>query len=34
MIPGEYLLGDGEIEANVGRETAQLAVDWSRITIC
>ncbi|HEU5189699.1 MAG TPA: urease subunit beta [Methylomirabilota bacterium] len=26
MIPGEYLLGDGEIEANVGRETAQLAV--------
>ena len=26
MIPGEYLLGDGEIEANVGRETAQLTV--------
>ena len=26
MIPGEYLLGDGEIEANVGRETAQVTV--------
>jgi len=26
MIPGEYLLGDGDIEANVGRETAQLTV--------
>ena len=26
MIPGEYLLDDGEIEANVGRETAQLTV--------
>ena len=26
MIPGEYLLGDGDIEANVGRRTAQLTV--------
>ena len=26
MIPGEYLLGDGDIEANVGRETAQVTV--------
>jgi urease beta subunit len=26
MIPGEYVLGDGEIEANVGRRTAQLTV--------
>ena len=26
MIPGEYLLGDGDIDANVGRETAQLTV--------
>jgi urease beta subunit len=26
MIPGEYLLGDGDIEANVGRATAELTV--------
>ena len=26
MIPGEYLLGEGEIEANAGKATAQLAV--------
>jgi urease beta subunit len=26
MIPGEYLLGDGDIEANVGRATAQVTV--------
>src|SRR6266852_9572171 len=26
MIPGEYLLGDGEIEANVGRRTVELTV--------
>jgi urease beta subunit len=26
MIPGEYLLGDGEIEANAGRRTVQLTV--------
>ena len=26
MIPGEYLLGDGDIEANVGRRTAQVTV--------
>ena len=26
MIPGEYVLGDGEIEANAGRRTAQLTV--------
>ena len=26
MIPGEYLLGDGEIEANKGRRTVQLTV--------
>jgi len=26
MIPGEYLLGDGDIEANAGRRTAQLTV--------
>ena len=26
MIPGEYLLGEGDIEANVGRATDQLAV--------
>ena len=26
MIPGEYLLGDGDIEANVGRRTLQLTV--------
>jgi urease beta subunit len=26
MIPGEYLLGDGDIEANVGRQTVQLTV--------
>src|ERR1700720_2951490 len=26
MIPGEYLLGDGEIEANVGRRTVDLTV--------
>jgi urease beta subunit len=26
VIPGEYLLGDGEIEANAGRRTLQLTV--------
>src|ERR1700730_2504594 len=26
MIPGEYLLGDGDIEANAGRLTRQLTV--------
>ena len=26
MIPGEYLLGEGEIEANVGRPTIRLTV--------
>src|SRR5512137_1302329 len=26
MIPGEYLLGEGDIEANVGRRTTQLTV--------
>ena len=26
MIPGEYLLGEGEIEANVGRRTVELTV--------
>src|SRR5260370_34003199 len=26
MIPGEYLLGDGEIEANAGRRTVDLTV--------
>jgi urease beta subunit len=26
MIPGEYLLGDGLIEANVGRRTVELTV--------
>ncbi|HEV8441467.1 MAG TPA: urease subunit beta [Methylomirabilota bacterium] len=26
MIPGEYLLGDGDIEANTGRRTVQLTV--------
>ena len=26
MIPGEYLLGEGEIEANQGRPTAQITV--------
>jgi urease subunit beta len=26
MIPGEYVLGDGDIEANVGRRTVQLTV--------
>jgi urease beta subunit len=26
MIPGEYLLGEGEIEANVGRRTVRLVV--------
>lgn len=26
MIPGEYLLGDGEIEANAGRRTVKLTV--------
>src|SRR5262245_63590821 len=26
MIPGEYLLGDGDIEANVGRLTQRLTV--------
>jgi urease beta subunit len=26
MIPGEYLLGDGEIQANVGRRTVQVTV--------
>ena len=27
MIPGEYLLGDGDIEANVGRRTLELTVE-------
>ena len=26
MIPGEYLLGEGDIEANVGRPTARITV--------
>ena len=26
MIPGEYILGEGDIEANVGRRTLQLTV--------
>ena len=26
MIPGEYVLGEGDIEANVGRETVELTV--------
>jgi len=26
MIPGEYVLGDGDIEANAGRRTRQLTV--------
>jgi urease beta subunit len=26
MIPGEYLLGDGDIEANEGRRTVQVTV--------
>ena len=26
MIPGEYLLGEGDIEANVGRRTEQITV--------
>src|ERR1700730_19274136 len=26
MIPGEYLLGEGDIEANVGRRTLQVTV--------
>ena len=26
MIPGEYLLGEGDIDANVGRETVQVTV--------
>jgi urease beta subunit len=26
MIPGEYLLGEGDIQANVGRRTARLTV--------
>ncbi len=26
MIPGEYLLADGEIEANAGRKTVQITV--------
>jgi urease beta subunit len=26
MIPGEYLLADGDIEANVGRRTVELTV--------
>ena len=26
MIPGEYLLGDGDIEANVGRRTDRITV--------
>jgi urease beta subunit len=26
MIPGEYLLGEGDIEANAGRRTARLRV--------
>ena len=27
MIPGEYFLGDGDIEANVGRRTLELTVE-------
>jgi len=26
VIPGEYLLGEGDIDANVGRETVELSV--------
>jgi len=26
MVPGEYLLADGDIEANAGRETVSIAV--------
>ena len=26
MIPGEYLLGDGDVIANAGRETVELSV--------
>ena len=26
MIPGEYLLGEGDIHANVGRQTVELSV--------
>ena len=26
MIPGEYVLGEGDIEANAGRETVQITV--------
>jgi urease beta subunit len=26
LIPGEYLLGDGDIEANVGRRTVEITV--------
>jgi urease beta subunit len=26
MIPGEYILGDGDIEANVGRRTVEVTV--------
>jgi len=26
MIPGEYILGDGDIEANAGRRTVELTV--------
>ena len=26
MIPGEYLLGEGDIEANAGRRTVELTV--------
>lgn len=26
MIPGEYILGEGDIEANAGRQTVQLTV--------
>src|SRR4029450_13341241 len=26
MIPGEYVLGEGDIEANVGRRTVELTV--------
>src|SRR5258708_25391091 len=26
MIPGEYILGDGDIEANAGRRTIELSV--------
>jgi urease beta subunit len=26
MIPGEYVLGEGDIEANVGRKTVQVTV--------